>query len=113
MSIEWISKPIFCQGKKVSPGLVWTSPLLPERDEVSFKIRLVMKSWEMIACEGRLCSYEDFDLMDNYKESLRSESLNEDSLCKIIDNFGNDLPGHLQGDPIEVDPRSLLWTKRS
>ena len=97
-----------CKPGAMRLALAWNGPLLAHREEVAF-IRLVVKSWEMMACEGRQCSCEDYEVMDSYEERLRG-SLNEDSLRNVIDDFGR-RTWCLQGDPLEVDPRSLLWTE--
>lgn len=100
------------EGKQVSPGIDVQNPLLPELPEVAFKIRLVMKSFEMIACEGRQVSFESFDLMESFEERLSCTTQTEESLCEIVDDFGRFLPAYLQGEQIEIDPRALIWVQR-
>lgn len=112
MNYEWIEKQIFCKGKRISPALKWKGPLLPCLKEVSYKIRLVMKSFEMESCEGRQLSCDDVDIMKSFEERLGSEEIDEESLREIVVDFGNYLPRLLEGDTIEIDSRALKWAKR-
>ncbi len=113
MSTDWISKQILCNGELISPSLDWNSPLHAERVEVAYKIRLIMKSFEMVACEGRQLSLETFDLFEAYDERLADKLLDEQLLRSIIYDFGNDFSFLLKNDPLVIDPRALTWTKRS
>lgn len=112
MSTDWISKQILCNGELISPSLDWNSPLHVEREEVAYKIRLIMKSFEMVSCEGRQLSLEHIDLFEEYHERLADHSLDEESIRLVIRDFGNDFSFLLQNDPVVIDPRALTWTKR-
>jgi hypothetical protein len=117
MGAGWITKPIVCNGARVSPGLDMRQPLLPELSEISYKIRLIMCSYEMLHCEGRQCSLDDIDQMESYDDRLKDKFINEDAVNKIVDDFSRssfyiflNTPERAQ---IEIDPRALNWTKRT
>ncbi len=107
MSQAWSHKSIVCEGKLISPGLGVSSQLLPHLDEIDYRMRLVMKSIEMIACEGRQLSYEDFDRMEHYETEICRNNLEEAALQDLVFNFERDFFHHLQGEEIEIDPRAL------
>ncbi len=71
-------------------------------------MQLVMKSIEMVACEGRQLSCDDFDRMEYYATAFRRDDLKEDELCQLLTELQKDYARHLEGDEIEIDIRGVI-----
>lgn len=56
--------------------------------------------------------YSDFDRMEDFETRFGDTSLNEDSFRRLVEDFGNFIPGFLTQGPVDVPERALNWTQR-
>lgn len=111
--LDWLAHPIVCSGNVVCPGIDPDQPLLPQRLQIIFRLRLLYNTWQAYACDGRQMAVGDFDRMEDFEERFRASSGDENSLRRIVMNFKTFLPVFLtQGGPIDVPEHAVEWTTR-
>lgn len=112
MGIDWISKPLACNGVVFSSGLEPSDPLVPIYEQIALRIRLVMKSVEMRACERRQLSLHDIEQMGYYQRWLSECQNVEEELRMLVRHFGSDYARHLSGESVDLDVRALNWARQ-
>lgn len=95
MSIDWISTSIRCQEELVCAAISANEPLLPLRDQITFRAILLFTVWEDRLCEGRLMSLDDFYRMEDFEDRFSDESLDENGIREVIEEFGDFIPKFL------------------
>lgn len=112
-ALDWLAHPIVCSGNVVCPGIDPDQPLLPQRLQIIFRLRLLYNAWQANACDGRQMAPEDVDRMEDFEERFRSSSGDENSLRRDVMSFKAFLPVFLtQGGTIDVPERAVEWTTR-
>jgi hypothetical protein len=112
MSLDWISKPILCDGEVVCAALSPDEALLPMRDRIAFRAILLYHAWQAYACDGRQMSPDDMGRMDDFEVRFSDTSLDEEAMYKVVDDFGNFIPAFLAVGPVDVPQRALIWTQQ-
>ena len=107
MTRDWISEPIICDGEIVCSAIGLNDPLLPLKGRLVFRAVLLFNAWQAHACDGRQMSIEDCNRMERFEKGF-FESQSEESLQKLLDDFGEFIPSSLAFGT--VPKRALDWT---
>ena len=112
MTANWLSEPIHCDGAVVCKPIDFGGPLLPLRDRIAFRAKLLFNSYQAYACDGRQMGVDEFEQMEQFDSAFINNDLTENEFRQTVIEFGDFIPDFISTKPpVSVPERALIWTR--